>query len=103
MQVELVAACVIGTVLGYITHFLIRRDANPGVKDLAAIVGVILGAGVLGVVGQGPAVSWYMIGIGIGFFLYWLALMVGREGPQPKDFFNPASTSRELTLFPFIR
>lgn len=99
MPVNLIAACVLGAVLGYITHFLIRKDANPGIKDLSIIIADVLGGGVFGVIGGGDATSWYLIGLGIGFFLYWAALMLGREGRHVNYF---VGGERHLTLFPFL-
>jgi hypothetical protein len=96
MSTPSIAAAVFGAVLGYLTHYLVRRDANPGIEDLSAIVGVVLGDVVLRTVGVDETSS-YLIGLGIGFFLYWAALMAGRETTKSLE---PA---RRLTLFPFLK
>ena len=96
MSADLVGAVVFGTVVGYLVHYLVRRDREPGVGDIGAIIGVVLGGGVLKVVSSEGMMSWYLIGLGIGFFLYWLALMAGRE-KVPK---SPAELP-PLPLFPF--
>jgi hypothetical protein len=101
MSAEVIGASALGTVLGYVVHYLIRRDANPGIKDLAAIIGALLGGVVFKVLVGPNETSWYMIGLGVGFFLYWAALMVGREtvkSPLPRT-----AAERGLTLFPFLK
>jgi hypothetical protein len=101
MSAAIAAPCVFGAVLGYLTHYLVRRDANPGIKDLAGIVGVLFGGVVFKVLLGPNETSWYMIGLGVGFFLYWAALMVGREtvkSPLPKT-----ASERGLRLFPFLK
>jgi hypothetical protein len=100
MNVGLIGAFLLGMVLGYLTHFLVRRDVNPGVKDLGGIVGIIVGGVALKVLAGPDETSWYLIGLGVGFFLYWAALMVGSEkvkSPLPKT-----ASERGLTLFPFL-
>jgi hypothetical protein len=98
MSAQIMGAFLFGAVLGYVTHYLVRRDAAPGVSDLAAIVGVIIGGTVFKVIVGESATSWYLIGLGAGFFLYWLALMLGRE-PAAK---GVQIATRKLTLFPFL-
>jgi ABC-type uncharacterized transport system permease subunit len=101
MTAGIVGVCLLGAVLGYLTHFLVRRDAKAGIKDLAAIVGVLLGDVIFKVVVGEVEANWYMIGIGLGFFLYWAALMIGRE--TVKTPIPLTASERGLRLFPFLK
>lgn len=104
MSASLVGCWLLGTVLGYLTHFLVRRTANPGIGDLAAIIGVIAGGTVLKVVSGGDQMSWYLIGLGVGFFLFWAALLAGKEQQRSVKGIDPTVMSeRPLKLFPFLR
>ena len=94
MSAATLGPLLFGAVVGYLVHYLIRRDAKPGIADLAGIIGAMLGAGVMKVVSTPEATDWYLIGIGIGFFLYWAALLAGRE---------KVKSLRELRLFPFLK
>jgi uncharacterized membrane protein YeaQ/YmgE (transglycosylase-associated protein family) len=78
MTLAAIGAAVLGLVIGYLTHYLVRRDPQAGIEDLAVIIGAILGAAIFKVVSP-EATNWYLIGLGLGFFLYWLALALGRE------------------------
>lgn len=102
MPLHLVTASLfVGVDYGYLAHYLIRRHESPGFAYLAAIVALICGAGAIGVCisGAGVGTSWYFIGLGIGFFLYWLAL-VFRSEKRRAGVSTPAE--RKLTLFPFL-
>jgi uncharacterized membrane protein YeaQ/YmgE (transglycosylase-associated protein family) len=79
MTLAAIGAAVLGLVIGYLTHYLVRRDQQAGVGDLAMIIGAILGAAIFNIIKEPEATYWYLIGLGIGFFLYWLALLLGRE------------------------
>ena len=92
-----VGALLLGAVIGYLTHYLVRRDAQPGIKDLTGIIGAVLGGVVLNVLASPAETSWYLIGLGGGFFLYWAALLAGREAIK-----SPVA-SRGLPLFPFLK
>lgn len=97
MSPATVGAVLLGAVIGYVTHYLIRRDPDPGIKDLSAIIGAVLGGVVLNILASPAEISWYLIGLGAGFFLYWLALLAGREPTKA------AAQERRLKLFPFLR
>jgi hypothetical protein len=98
MTLKTAGALVLGTVIGYLAHYLVRRDPEPGVEDLGAIVGVVLGSVVFNVITGQDQTSWYLIGLGVGFFLYWLALLAGRE--QVKKL---RQEMRALPILPFLK
>lgn len=98
MTVETVGAVVLGVVIGFLAHYLIRKDPEPGIEDLAAIVGVVLGSVVFNVITGQDQTSWYLIGLGVGFLLYWLALLVGLE--RVKKHYREM---KPLPLFPFLK
>ncbi len=99
-SVALVAAGLIGVVIGYAAHWLLRRIREPKPADLVAIVG-LFGGGVVFRALTGPGQTWwYMIGVFTGFFLYLIALWLGRETLQA---IGAAETSHPLPLFPFLR
>lgn len=89
-------AVVLGVVLGFLTHYLVRRDQKAGIGDLSVIVGVIAGGIVMDRFTEGHQISWYFIGLGIGFFIYWIFLLIGKEQvkTQIKD-------GKSLPLLPF--
>ena len=91
-------ALAFGIVLGFLTHYLVRRDQKVGIGDLSIIVGVLLGTLVLDRIGGKEQISWYLIGLCIGFFKYWLAQLLGRE--QVKTHIKEG---KPLPLFPFLR
>lgn len=98
MTVETVGAVVLGVVIGFLAHYLIRRDPEPGIEDLAAIVGVVLGSVVFNVITGQDQTSWYLIGLGVGFFLYWLALLAGLERVKKHH-----QEMKPLPLLPFLK
>lgn len=97
MTVAEIGALVLGIVLGFLTHYLVRRDQEPGIEDLAAIIAAVLGAQVFKVITGQDQTSWYLIGLGVGFFLYWLALLLGREQVKQLKMQN-----KKLPLLPFL-
>ncbi len=97
MTLAAIAAAVLGVVIGYLTHYLVRRDQQAGIGDLAAIITAILGAAIFNIIKEPAATYWYLIGLGAGFFLYWLALAVGKEKVQ-----QLLEKKQKLPLFPFF-
>ena len=83
--------------LGFLTHYLVRRDQKAGIGDLGAIVGVLLGSLLLDWVAGSEQTSWYLIGLCIGFFIYWLALLLGWEQVE-----QIKKEGKLLPLLPFI-
>jgi hypothetical protein len=65
-----------GLVIGYITYRTLRRKKDSAISDIAAVIGAVGGAAVVGLF---PADSvrfdFYAIGLAIGFFLYLAASM----------------------------
>lgn len=98
MSAATLGPLLFGAVVGYLVHFLVRRNAKPGIADLASIIGAVLGAAVMKVLATPEATNWYLIGVGSGFFLYWVALLLGREKVKSLD-----AAGRGLTLFPFVK
>jgi len=99
MTLTAFGAAAFGLVVGYLAHYLVRKDAQAGVADLAAIIGAVVGAAVLNVISGPIALNWYLIGLALGFFVYWLALLLGRE--QVRKIIGKAV--RPLPLFPFLK
>lgn len=108
MTASTVGPLVLGALLGYLTHYLVRRDPDPGIQDLGAIIASLLGGAALGALGTPSQVDWYLVGLGVGFFLYWAALAVGRErtGPSSAAGAEDASSNSgrrpTVRLFPFL-
>jgi uncharacterized membrane protein YeaQ/YmgE (transglycosylase-associated protein family) len=98
MNVGNIGALALGAVIGFLVHYLVRRDPEPGVKDLGGIVGAILGGVALKALPGPGQLSWYFIGLGIGFFLYWISLMAGREKVK-----RLREERKPLPLFPFLK
>ncbi len=96
MTLAAIGAAVLGLVIGYLTHYLVRRDQQAGVGDLAIIIGAILGAAIFKVISP-EATNWYLIGLGLGFFLYWLALLLGREKVK-----KLIAQKKALPVLPFL-
>ena len=83
MSVHEIGAFALGAALGCLTQNLIRRDPNPGIADLAAIVAVISGAAVFKAVLGESETGWYLIGVGAdssyaGLLFYWDTGVRGR-------------------------
>jgi hypothetical protein len=102
MSVHEIGAFALGAALGCLTQNLIRRDPNPGIADLAAIVAVISGAAVFKAVLGESETSWYLIGVGVGFFLCWVALLLGHGRPRTNGSSGIESDRGSVTLFPFL-
>lgn len=95
-----IAALLIGIVIGYLAHWLLRRIREPKPADLAALAGLFGGGAVVQAFSGEDQIWWYMIGVFIGFSAYLAALWIGRESLQA---YRSEETSRPLPLFPFIK
>lgn len=80
MAITTAGALAFGGVLGYVTHYLVRRDPSPGAHDLAGIVASLASGLVLDAVGGPDHTGAYFLGLALGFILYWLALRAGQAG-----------------------
>lgn len=98
MSVASIGALVLGAVIGYLAHFVARRNPTPSIGDLGAIVGVILGGAVFKIITGPEQTSWYLIGLGVGFFLYLVALLAGGEKVR-----QLTEERQPLPLLPFFK
>ena len=78
MHIQDVGALSFGIVIGWFAYYLNRyRSGKVSVSDLAAFVGAIGGAAVLSLFPAHTApFGYYGLGLGIGFFSYFLVLLV---------------------------
>lgn len=102
MSVHEIGTFALGAALGCLTQNLIRRDPNPGIANLAAILAVISGAAVCKVVVGESETSWYLTGVGVGFFLYWAALLLGPGRPWTNGPSGIESDRGSVTPFSFL-
>jgi ABC-type uncharacterized transport system permease subunit len=98
MTVENIGALFLGAVIGYLAHFVARRNPTPKIGDLGTIIGVILGGAVFKVITGPEQTSWYLIGLGLGFFLYLVALFAGGEKVK-----QLSAERQPLPLLPFLK
>ena len=77
--VEQLGAACFGAVVGWITYRTLRRkQGSTGVSDIATVIGAVGGAAVTALFEEAVLFGWYSIGLGIGFFGYFVAsLLVG--------------------------
>lgn len=79
-MIEVVGAWCFGVVLGWTTYRSLRREANAGLSDIAAVAGAVGGAAITAVF-RGANFGAYCIGLFVGFFGY---LVVGwAKGAPP--------------------
>jgi len=98
MTLAAIGALVLGMVLGYLAHYMVRRDQQAGVGELAVVIAALLGAAVFKVITGQDQTSWYLIGLGVGFFLYWFQLLLSRE--QIKKLIQE---KKQLPIAPLMR
>jgi hypothetical protein len=70
-------ALLFGAVVGWVTYRTLRRDGKHAhISDLAAILGAVGGTTVTSLFdyfsNKADALGWYMIGLFIGFFFFYL-------------------------------
>ena len=77
-QIQLAGAAGFGAVLGWFVYYINRhRKTDVQVEDLVTLVGVLGGSGILSLFPQGTDLfGAYGIGLAIGFFGYFLALII---------------------------
>jgi hypothetical protein len=70
-------ALLFGAVIGWVTYFTMRYSRRHAVSDIATIIGAIGGAAVLALFpAQSNLFGFYGVGLGIGFFVYVLILLI---------------------------
>jgi len=76
MDVTIVAAvgsACLGGVVGWLVRYFISRFETFTHQGLSAVVGVLLGAGIIKFIGQQPDAMWfYPMGLVVGFVAYHL-------------------------------
>ena len=96
--VSCMAAGAVGLVLGYVFSWTVR-SSKPGIGEIGSLIAVILGGTVtpsLPIMQCSSAMTFYLIGLAAGFFLYILMVRFNWEH-FPKN----ASGGAEMPLFPF--
>jgi hypothetical protein len=87
MNVFCVASFCIGAVLGYTLNWALRHNPKPDSKEVIALIGAVVGGVAVQLVKDllncPASLAWYMIGVGVGFFVYTLALWRGWEKIKP--------------------
>jgi len=84
MNVYCVAAGFLGAFLGYVLNWALRHNPKPDAKEVIALVGLIVGGAAVQLVKKGlfkcdEALAWYLIGAGLGFFIFTVALWLRWE------------------------
>jgi hypothetical protein len=65
-----------GIVIGYITYRTLRRKKDAAISDIAAVIGAVGGAAVVGLFPvDSSRFDFYAIGLATGFFIYLVASM----------------------------
>ena len=77
-MIQLIGALLFGTIIGWYVYLINRyRKGDVQLSDLAALIGVIGGSAVLALFDrEGGLFGAYGIGLAIGFFSYFLSLIV---------------------------
>ncbi len=103
MTLSCVAALSFGIVIGYILNWAIRHNPKPDAKEVAALIAAVAGGSVVtlirGLIGCPNAMSWYLIGLAVGFFLYTVALWLRWE--QIRNLVTQARLNG-IPLFPWL-
>lgn len=69
----LIGAFAFGTVIGWITYFIMRRAQPTAITDIATLIGTLGGAAILTLFeARGPMFAAYAIGLAVGFFAYFI-------------------------------
>jgi hypothetical protein len=75
-----------GIVIGYITYRTLRRKKDAGISDIAAVIGAVGGAAVVGLFPADTSrFDFYAIGLAAGFFLY-LLVSLALSGTRVNEF-----------------
>jgi uncharacterized membrane protein YfcA len=74
---EHAGAVCFGAMIGWLTYFTMRYKKEHAITDIANLIGAIGGAAVLSLFSKESAMfSWYSVGLAIGFFGYFLILLI---------------------------
>ena len=82
MSIEMVGAVCFGLVIGWVTYRTLRRkEGGAALSDIAAVIGAVGGATVLGLFKNEKLFGLYAIGLAIGFFSYFIIGLIldGKE------------------------
>jgi hypothetical protein len=72
-------AVCFGAVIGYITYRTIKHQDTTSISDIAAVVGAVGGAAVLGIFDRGDSFGYYAIGLAGGFVLFLvISILLGQ-------------------------
>jgi hypothetical protein len=86
MTLEQIGALCFGLVVGWITYrTLRRRNETVALSDIAAVIGAVGGAAIIGLFNQPGLFAGYSIGLAIGFFFYFIVALI-IEGPEVSGF-----------------
>ena len=113
-MIQLIGALLFGTIVGWYVYLINRyRKGDVQLSDLAALIGVIGGSAVLALFDrEGGLFGAYGIGLAIGFFSYFLSLIVmvsrsdnfnidwfldGRRRKPSSDYVIPPGTAVTVT------
>lgn len=113
-MIQLIDALLFGTIIGWYVYLINRyRKGDVQLSDLAALIGVIGGSAVLALFDrEGGLFGAYGIGLAIGFFSYFLSLIVmvsrsdnfnidwfldGRRRKPSSDYVIPPGTAVTVT------
>ena len=113
-MIQLIGALLFGTIIGWYVYLINQyRKGDVQLSDLAALIGVIGGSAVLALFDrEGGLFGAYGIGLAIGFFSYFLSLIVmvsrsdnfnidwfldGRRRKPSSDYVIPPGTAVTVT------
>jgi hypothetical protein len=76
--IQLIGAGAFGTLIGWYVYFINRhRRADVQLSDIVTLIGIIGGAAVLALFpAQTPIFGAYGIGLALGFFAYFILLLI---------------------------
>ncbi|MCP4710459.1 MAG: hypothetical protein GY869_17695 [Planctomycetes bacterium] len=88
MIIAAIGATCLGAIVGWLVRYFISRLEKYTHQGLSAIVGVLLGTGVIKFLDQNPDVVWfYPIGLVVGFAVYHFtaAYYISKDQKDQKD------------------
>jgi len=77
MDIQNAGALAFGAVIGWVTYYTMRYKKEKAITDIATVIGAVGGAAVLALFPTKSVLfGWYALGLGAGFFLYVLILLL---------------------------